>query len=132
MKSSGASSIPEEGRSTQPLEIFAESGAESERESWRRTNELGRGRAEEGGDFYNRNRESRRSQNRGGLNRLSIEPNVGGRADRTGVVRSRRAIGVRVGGLHRPHHAHEGNTKQADDSAQPAPICPNSDQGAPD
>jgi hypothetical protein len=62
---------------------------------------------------------------------LSIESNVGGRADRTGVVRSRRVIGVRVGGLHRPDHAHEGNAKQADDSAQPAPICLNSDQGAP-
>ena len=38
---------------------------------------------------------------------------------------------MRVSGLHRPHHAHQGNTKQAEDSAQPAPICPASNQAVP-
>jgi hypothetical protein len=121
-----------EERHTQPLKILVESSAESERESWRRANELSRSRAENGGGFYNRNRERRRSQNRSGLNRLSIEPNVGGRTDRTGVVRGRRCLGMRVGGLHRPYHTDQGNAKQADDPAQPAPICPDSKQGAPE
>jgi hypothetical protein len=106
-----------EERRSQPLRIFIESGAESERESWRGANELCRSRTENGGGFYNRNRERRPSQNRSGLNRLSVEPNVGVGADRTGVVWGRRCIGVRVGGLHRSHHADQGNAKQADDSA---------------
>jgi hypothetical protein len=38
---------------------------------------------------------------------------------------------VRVGGLHRPHQAHQGNAKQADNAAQTAPICLASNQSVP-
>ncbi len=97
-----------------------ELGAESER--WWRTNELGSNRTEDRGYFCNNNCQGRHRQNWRGRNRLRIKSGMSGRADRTGVVRSRRVLGMRVRRLHRPHHAHQDDTEHTHGSEKPAPI----------
>jgi hypothetical protein len=45
------------------------------------------------------------------------------RANRAGVVGCGRVLGMRVGRLYRPHHAHQGDTEHTHSSDEYAPIC---------
>src|SRR4029077_19461539 len=64
-----------------------------------------------------------RNQNRRRGNRLRIESDMSCRANRAGVLRCGRVLGMRVGCLYRPHHAHQGNAEHAYSSDEHPPIC---------
>ena len=44
-------------------------------------------------------------------------------ANRARVVGGGRVLGMRVGGLYRPHHTHQGNAEHTHNSDEYAPIC---------
>ena len=110
-------------------EILNELGAGSERR-WR-TNKLGGGGKEDHGSFGHKSCQRRRKQNRRGQHRLDIQPGVGRRANRAGVMRCGRVLGMRVGCLYRPHHTHQGDREQAYSSDPSAPICQRFQNGIP-
>jgi hypothetical protein len=104
-----------------PLDYLLDSARDSERR-WR-TNELcGRG-AENPGDFWDRIRQGRSNQNRRGRNSMRVDSDMSCRANRAGVVGCGRVLGMRVGCLYRPHHAHQGNAEHTHSSDEYSPIC---------
>ena len=104
-----------------PGKVLNESGSESEGGWW--TNELRGGRPGSKENGRDRNRQRRGGQNRRESRSLgTVESGVGGGADRTGVVRGRRVLGVRVGRLDHPHCRQQGNAEQSKDSDRCAPI----------
>ena len=96
-------------------------GAESERR-WR-ANKLGGDGTEDRGNFRHQNRQDRRNQNRRGGRRLGTKSGMSCRANRAGVSGCGRVLGMRVGRLHRPHHAHQGDREHAHGSDESTPIC---------
>ena len=103
-----------------PVGKLSGSDAGSER-GWR-TNELGRGRTENRGNFGHWNRQRGRGQNRCGCNRLNIEAAVSGSTDRASMMGGGRSLGMGMRGLHRPHHAHQADAEHTHRSDQYAPI----------
>jgi hypothetical protein len=98
-------------------------GCGAESESWWRTNKLGADGSENRGNFCQSNRQSRRGQNRRGRNGRDTESGMSGRANRAGVVGCGRVFRMRVGSLHRSHHAHQGNGEHAHGSDENTPLC---------
>ena len=105
-------------------------GAGSERR-WG-ANKLGGDGTEDRGNFRHQNRQDRRNQNRRGGRRLGTKSGMSCRANRAGVPRCGRVLGMRVGRLHRAHHTHQGNREHAHSSDEDAPICRYPQHGRPD
>ncbi len=97
--------------------------AESKRR-WRTDKRRSDG-TEDRGDCGGKNRQSSRTQNWRRRNRSGTESGMSGGANCARVVGCGRVLGMRVGGLDRPHHAHQGDREHAQNSDECAPnwLC---------